>query len=47
MTKNDFKVAGVRHLEFKKNKFSHVTVIEIQVCLCVPKSKSDDFSLPI
>jgi len=34
--KTIFSVACVRHLEFKKIMFGHVTVIGFQVCCCVP-----------
>jgi len=41
------KTIYVRHLEFLKIDFGHVTVIEFQLCCCVAcliSSKSDEFS---
>jgi len=34
--KTIFNMAAVRHLEFKKNHFGHVTVIEFQIFSYVP-----------
>jgi len=36
MAKNDFENDGPLPLELKKIKFDHVTVIEFQICICVP-----------